>query len=995
MDRGRTDGEPTLHPLEVMRPDHQRKTSSVSSSGECSTEGGSFDAIQQVNTTLTRQGVSIDDSALTKSLYASDASIYRVAPAAVAFPRGIDEIDAIVEACRANGVSVTSRGAGTSIAGNAVGPGVVIDHSRYLNSVLAIDPASRTARVQAGVAHATLQRAALAEGLRFGPDPSSHSRCTIGGMIGNNACGSRALGYGRTSDNVLGLDLLTASGEHLGVGSLARAGFVPSPLEEALRATAQRSLATIRTNLGRFGRQVSGYSLEHLLPERGFDLTKALVGTEGTLGVVVEADVRLVKEPAHRVLVVLGFADMIAAAAAVPPLLAFGPTACEGLDRRITDAVRAKRGAGAVPDLPRGSGWLFVEIVGDVPEEVNDTAARVAASSDAVGSRVVRSASEMAALWRIREDGSGLVARTSSGRPAHAGWEDAAVPPSQLASYLEEFEDLLGSHRYQGVPYGHFGDGCVHVRIDFELEDDAGRQRFGDFLTDAAHLVAKYGGSMSGEHGDGRARSELLKYMYAPEVLDLFAEVKRHFDPNGLFNPGVIVDPAAAIADVRYSKPQSPSNALAFLYPDDSEDLVGAVHRCTGVGRCVAPTANSGTAMCPSFRATREEKDSTRGRARVLQDAVSGNLGPAGLASSAVADALELCLSCKACRSDCPTGVDMAKYKAEVLHQKYRRRLRPRSHYSLGFLPLWLRAAGLAPALFNAVSKRGTPSLLAWLAGIDERRSIPALAGRHARAEWSRNSEVRRSSGHGEPATTSKDVVLFVDTFSDSFAPRSLAAVLSVLKAAGYRVHVPNRRICCGLTWISTGQLTGARRRLRDTAKVLHPFVERGMKVLGLEPSCTAALRSDLAELVDTPEAREVASAVSTLAELLQSDPDYQAPRLAGVEILAQPHCHHRAIFGWSADLALLEATGASVTTVDGCCGLAGNFGVERGHYDVSVAIAEDHLLPAVRQAPPNTVVLADGFSCRTQIDALAHRTTVHLAELLDTGPSAFGTPLN
>ncbi|MFC9978377.1 FAD-binding and (Fe-S)-binding domain-containing protein [Gordonia sp. NPDC127522] len=923
-----------------------------------------------------RSRIEADDSALTRSLYASDASVYRVAPSAVVFPRDLDEIHSVVAACSENGVPITSRGAGTSIAGNAVGAGVVIDHSRYLSAVLAVDAETRSARVEPGAVHATLQRHAAAEGLRFGPDPSSHSRCTVGGMIGNNACGSRALGYGRTSDNVRGLALVTASGEYLRLGSLAGAGDDRSATLDALRRTVSGSLATIRTEFGRFGRQVSGYALDPLLPENGFDVTRLIVGSEGTLGVIVEADVALVTDPGHRVMGVLGFESMVAAAAAVPALLPLSPIACEGLDSRITDVVRAVR-PGGLPDMPRGAGWLFVEFAGEDRAELEARISLAASVSDAIDHRLVGSTAEAAALWKIREDGSGLVARTPSGRPAHAGWEDAAVPPEHLADYLERFEELLTDHGLSGVPYGHFGDGCVHVRIDFDLDVDAGRRRYEDFLDDAARLVGSFGGSMSGEHGDGRARSSLLPHMYSGDAIALFEQVKHHFDPHNLMNPGIIVDPRPASDDVRYTAAPGAPLPLAFAYPHDADGLFGAVHRCTGIGRCVAPNP-SASVICPSYQATNAEKDSTRGRARVLQDAVSGHLGPAGLAAPEVHEALDLCLSCKGCKSDCPTGVDMATYKAEALHHRYRGRIRPRSHYSLGWLPMWLRFARRMPRVANRLSRvRAAHPLVAWAAGIDARRSIPTIGASADRRTWRRAQEKTLSAPAG------KDVVLFVDTFTDSFTPTIASSVIEVLEGAGYRVHLPERSTCCGLTWISTGQLDRARTRLEDTVDALHPYVTRGFTVVGIEPSCTAALRSDLPELVNTPEAHAVARSTSTLSELLVADQDFRLPDLTGVKVIAQPHCHHHAVFGWDDDRRLLEKAGASVKTLGGCCGLAGNFGAERGHYDVSVAVAETQLMPALRAASSTTVVLADGFSCRTQMEHLAGTRGVHLAELL------------
>ncbi|MGY1777260.1 FAD-binding and (Fe-S)-binding domain-containing protein [Geodermatophilus sp. SYSU D00804] len=931
----------------------------------------------EVTAALRRAGIGdVDDSGLARALYSSDGSLYRVLPRAVVRPRDADEVVAALEVCRTLGVPLTMRGAGTSIAGNAVGTGVVVDTSRYLDRVHVVDAEARTAVIDPGVVQARLQLAARPHGLRFGPDPSTANRCTVGGMIGNNACGSRALGYGRTSDNVVGLDVVTGTGQRLRLTSGAAVDGTGSGVVEDLRALVGRELATIRTELGRFGRQVSGYSLEHLLPEHGFDVTRALVGSEGTLAVVLGATVRLVADAPYRGLVVLGYPSMAGAADATPGLLRHGPTAVEGLDERIVQRLRDVPAA-VVPDLPRGAGWLIVEVTGDTVAEVEAKGAGVVADAGALDSLVVTDVAHAAAIWRIREDGAGLAARTSDGRPAHAGWEDAAVPVESLGAYLREFDALLEQHGLQGVPYGHFGDGCVHVRIDFPFgrEPDRGRAAYRSFVEDAARLVARYGGSVSGEHGDGRARSELLPSMYSPAALDLFAQVKALFDPDDVLNPGVLVRPARLDDDVRVAAAprllRTGPPTLALAYRHDGGDLSNAVHRCTGVGKCRADP--SGVAvMCPSFPATREEKDSTRGRARVLQEMLAPGGPVRDWRSPEVHAALDLCLSCKGCSRDCPTGVDMASYKSEVLHQSYRRRLRPLAHYTLGRLPMWSDLAARAPRLVNAVLRNRLGGRLArWGAGVDQRRSLPSFAPRTFRQSFTPRP------GGGAP------VALWVDSFTDHFAPEAAHAAVRVLEAAGYSVQVPGDDTCCGLTWITTGQLDTARRILGDTVRRLAPLADAGIPIVGVEPSCTAALRSDAVELLDDPAAGRVAAATRTLAELLTATEGWAPPSLAGVEVVAQPHCHHHAVMGWAADERLLRRAGATVTRLGGCCGLAGNWGVERGHHEVSVAIAEQQLLPAVRAAGPDAVVLADGFSCRTQLDQLADRPGRHLAELL------------
>ncbi|HEX6876982.1 MAG TPA: FAD-linked oxidase C-terminal domain-containing protein [Nocardioidaceae bacterium] len=929
---------------------------------------------------IRRKGVvEVDESSLTRAMYSTDASLYRVVPAVVVRPRHTDEIEATLAVAREHGVPLTMRGAGTSIAGNAVGSGIVVDTRRHLNHVLELDPDSRTALVQPGTVHATLQKQALAQGLRFGPDPSTHSRCTVGGMIGNNACGSRALGYGRTVDNVVALEVLTGAGSRLtldGSGSHAS-----SDVEQRLAAVVDGDLGTVRREFGRFGRQVSGYSLEHLLPENGRRTDRFLVGSEGTLGLVLGARVALVEDAPHRALAVLGFASMVEAADAVPGLLQHRLVACEGLDHRIVDVVVARSGASAVPTLPRGRGWLFAEVTGASEPEVRDAATTVAASSGALDHSVVTDPAEQAALWRIREDGAGLAAR-SLDRPAHAGWEDAAVPPEQLGEYLRGFDALLREYSYDGVPYGHFGEGCVHVRVDFELDGTSGgRARFRRFMEEAAALVARHGGTLSGEHGDGRARSELLPAMYSPAALALFGQVKAVLDPDDVLNPGVLVSPRPLDADLRLGVPLHEPRASLRLVADGGS-IVSAVHRCTGVGRCIADNTASGRVMCPSYVATGDEKDSTRGRARVLQEMVNGQLVRDGWRSPEVHEALDLCLACKGCSTDCPTGVDMATYKAEALHQTYRRRLRPRSHYALGQLPRWARLTRpVAPAANRALRSKVVQRLAKAAAGIDQRRRVPTFASR----SLSRWASDRGIDGRG-PARP--DVVLWADSFTEHFSTGPGQAAVTLLERAGLRVSVVGEGACCGLTWISTGQLDAARRIVRRTVDVLHPYAADGIPVLGLEPSCVAALREDLVQLTEDSRAAELAGGVRTLAEFLETLPAWAPPDLTGTTIVAQPHCHHNSVMGWGADARLLARAGATVQRLGGCCGLAGNFGVEKGHYEVSVAIAEHALLPAVRAAGPDAVVLADGFSCRTQLDDLAGVRALHMAELL-LGPES------
>lgn len=905
----------------------------------------------------------VDSTTTARALYSSDASIYRIVPKAVAKPRDTDELIAVLAAARAVELPVTGRGAGTSCAGNALGAGLVVDMGAHLDRVLSIDAEAGLAVVQPGLVQESLQRAAKPYGLRFGPDPSTATRCTIGGMVGNNACGPRALGYGTSATNLLDASVVTGTGEVL---RLSAAG--GSELGRSLLALAESRRDLIAREFGTFGRQVSGYSLEHLLTG---DITRFFAGSEGTLGIATELTVRLVRDPIHRVTVALGYATMADAADAMAVVLPFRPTAVEGLDRRIVEVVRVRKGPSAVPPLPRGDGWVFVELAGDDLAEVTARAERLVAAAGALEGWLPEGPAA-AALWKIRADGAGL-AGVSLEKPAYAGWEDAAVPPLKLGAYLRDFDALLDSYGLHGLPYGHFGDGCVHCRIDYPLTEDDGPQRYKAFVTDAARLVASYGGSLSGEHGDGRARSELLGAMYSPEAISLFGEVKALFDPDGLMNPGVLVDPDPV--EDRIREWERRDSAISASHPDFAAD----VHRCTGVGKCVAADSGGGV-MCPTYQATHEESKSTRGRARVLQEMVNGSLVN-GWKADEVHEVLDLCLSCKGCRNDCPTGTDMAQYKSTVLDEAYRGRLRPRTHYSLGWLPRWTRLVGRIPGLGRlANALLGVPGIVhvaRWAAGVDQRRPLPRFASRPNRiASQERVEETKVAAG--------TPCVIWVDSFTDGFESGGTDAMIDVLRSAGYDPRFLGEQACCGLTWITTGQLDGARHQLRHALDILHPIVAAGVPVVGIEPSCTAVWRSDAAELLpDDPRVGEVAKGVRTLAELLAATPDWTPPDLTGSRIVAQPHCHQASVLGWDADAAVLARTGAEVVTLGGCCGLAGNFGVEQGHYEMSLAVAENELLPALRDAGPDAIVLADGFSCRKQVSDLTELDAITLAELL------------
>ncbi|MET8946774.1 FAD-binding and (Fe-S)-binding domain-containing protein [Streptomyces sp. NPDC004542] len=942
-------------------------------------------------------GLEIDTSGGRRAQYAYDASNYRVPPLAVAFPREEDEVAAVVRACRASGVPLTARGAGTSMAGNAVGPGVVLDFSRHMNRILSVDPAGRTAVVEPGLVLDDLQRAAAPYGLAFGPDPSSHSRCTIGGMIGNDACGNHSVRHGRTVDHVTELRIVTADGDRAvaGPGGLraadpgdAAAAARISALDAALGELVAGNLAALRTELGRIPRQVSGYQLHHLLPEHGRDAARALVGTEGTCAVVTGATVALVPVPAATTLLALGYHDVVDAARDVPAILGHRPTAVEGMDEAIVATMRHRRGPGSVTGLPEGSAWLYVELDADDEEEAlrrgRALLAELRAAGRLVAGRVVESAAERRSLWRVREDGAGLAARLVDGGASWPGWEDAAVDPGDLAAYLHDFRALLARYALTGVLYGHFGAGCVHVRIDFEQSTAEGRTAMRAFLTDAAALVVRHGGTLSGEHGDGRARSELLGVMYSVRMRAAFASFKRLFDPDGVLNPGVIVDPAAVDADLALHTLAPPPAKLTpggFTFPRDAGGLAEAAGRCVGVGRC---RSDHGGAMCPSYRATHDERDSTRGRARLLQEMLRGGPEAAvadGWRSTEVREALDLCLSCKACASDCPVGVDMSTYKAEFLHQHYARRIRPASHYSLGWLPWWAAVARWISRPVNAVLRSRSGRLIARAGGVTTERALPPFAPRRAL-----RAQLRQVPEPGRPAA-----VLLVDSFTRAFRPEVAGASARVLADAGVPATVRSG-LCCGLTWVSTGQLSLARRVMARTVAALDQGPHRDLPIVLPEPSCAAALRHDAPDLLGTEAARRVAARIRTfsgaLSELARPDWKPEVPD----HVTLQTHCHEYAVFGGdSSPAALLRRLGTgSLDEAEGCCGLAGNFGFEREHYTTSMAVAALSLAPKLRGLGPEAAVAADGFSCRTQVSHLTGPDgprAVHLAEILDPNP--------
>jgi FAD/FMN-containing dehydrogenase/Fe-S oxidoreductase len=834
--------------------------------------------------------------------------------------------------------------------------------------------------------------------LKFGPKPATHSHCTLGGMIGNNSCGASAQAYGKTVDNVRRLEILTYDGTRLWVGPTSSdeferavaAGGRRAELYQGLRRIIDGCLGEVRRGFPDIPRRVSGYNLDSLLPEKGFDLAKALVGSEGTLVTVLHAELDLVPVPAYESMVVLGYEDICTAADDVPHLLKHStPTQLEALDGRMAQLMREEHAyLESLDALPGGESWLLVQFSGDTREDVDEQARALLRSlgrgEDDPDVAFSDDPGREQRMLKAREAGLGVTARPPDGRETWEGWEDSAVPPERLGDYLRDLKKLFAEFGYDHPSlYGHFGQGCVHTRIPFELKSAAGVAAFREFLFRAADLVASYGGSLSGEHGDGQARGELLPRMFGERLVGAFGEMKRLFDPDNRMNPGKVVSPQRTDENLRLGPHWRPrGDDTRFGYPQDDGSFTQAVLRCVGIGNC---RGHHGGVMCPSYRATGDEEHSTRGRARLLFEMLEGHPDSAvtdGWRSTEVKDALDLCLACKGCKSDCPTGVDMATYKAEFLSHHYARRLRPAAHYSMGWLPLWARLSRLAPGLVNAVLHApGLARLGKSVAGVAGQRDAPVFAPESFVQWW-------KARGLEEPDPADpRTVVIWPDTFSTYFHPDLAKSAVRVLESAGFRVTVPTSAVCCGLTWISTGQLATAERVLRRTLDVLRPWIEAGTPIIGLEPSCTAVFRSDAPELMPRDEdVRRLSQQFRTFSEqLLNHAPDgWQPPKLARTATV-QTHCHQHAVTKYDADRELMRRAGIDADVLDaGCCGLAGNFGFERGHYDLSMTVGEQGVLPAIREAAPSSLVIADGFSCRTQIEqGRTGRRAMHLAEAL------------
>jgi FAD/FMN-containing dehydrogenase/Fe-S oxidoreductase len=936
----------------------------------------------------------------SRALYANDASVHRQIPIGVVIPRSASDVVTAVEICRRFGAPIGARGCGTGLAGQTVNEAVMFDFSKYMHELVELDPERRFARVQPGLVLDRLRDAAEEHGLTFGPDPATHSRCTLGGMIGNNSCGTHSIMAGVTADNIESLDVLLYDGtrvvlpNHVNDDELERVvagGGRIGEIYARLRDLRDRYADLIRERYPQIPRRISGYNLDRLLPEHGFNLAAAMVGTEATCGLVLEARCKLIPSPQYRSLVLVGYDDGATAADQVPEIMEYRPIGLEMFDRRLVrneEILGRKRRTDLLPD---GDAWLLVEFGADSEDEVDEQAERfTAAMRGGAGGphfdvKLYEDETEIAEVWEIREGGVGH-SKIPGQHPGWPSWEDAAVAPERIGNYLRDLERLCDKHgRRVSCLFGHVGHGCVHSRIDWDFLTTEGLRNYRAFMEDAGDLIASYGGSLSGEHGDGQARAELLPKMFGPELIEAFREFKAIWDPDARMNPGKVVDPYPLDTHLRMDPSyRTRSVRTVFKFPGDSGSFASAAERCFGVGACRDQEA----VMCPSYQVTLEEKHSTRGRARLLFEMMR-NDSPLddGWRNEEVKEALDLCLACKGCLHECPVRVDMATYKAEFLSHYYARRVRPRQAYVLGLIRWEARLASRAPRLANLLTQRPPFAGIAKrMAGVAPERSMPAFAPKTFTRWWSERRAAGSGGLNGGPPTPPRRVVLWPDTFNDHFHPEVAVAAVEVLEAAGFEVVVPGGSMCCGRPLYDYGMLRLARRLLHQVLDGLRDEIRAGTPVVALEPSCGAVFRNELtAMLPDDEDAKRLARQTYTLGEFLAKHAtDWEMPRLER-GALVHLHCHQRATSDTDCDQAVLDRLGLDYEVLDdGCCGLAGSFGYERGErYEVSVKAGERMLLPKVREVSPHTLILTDGFSCRSQIEHGSDRGALHLAQVV------------
>ncbi len=819
-----------------------------------------------------RGDVRFDDG--TRALYATDGSNYRQIPIGIVLPRNADDVIATISMAREYGAPILCRGGGTSLAGQCCNVAVVLDFTKYMAEILEIDPVRRIARVQPGVVLDRLRNAAEKHHLTFGPDPATHDRCTLGGMIGNNSCGVHSVMAGKTDDNIEELEILAYDGLRMKVGRTSEAELEKIIGEKGRRGEIYAGLirlrdtysALIRKRYPNIPRRVSGFNLNYLLRENGFHVARALVGSEGTCVTVLEASCRLVESPPERVLLVIAYPDIFQCADRVPEIMAHHPIGLEGIDELLVEFSRRRQlNPEGLALLPPGGGWLFAEFGADTIAEA-ESQARALMQSLSHGAkppsmRLFTDKRQARQAWDVRESALGATSHVPGEPPGWEGWEDAAVTPDKLGTYLRDLHKLMQGYGYRSALYGHFGHACVHMRINFDLESAQGIAKYRKFVEEAADLVISYGGSLSGEHGDGQSRAELLPKMFGPELVQAFREFKALWDPDWKMNPGKVVEPYKLDENLRLGadyKPWQPQTH--FQFPEDHGSLASATLRCVGVGKC---RRDEGGVMCPSFRVTREEEHSTRGRAHLLWEMTKGDIIKDGWRDQRVKDSLDLCLACKGCKSDCPVGVDVATYKAEFLSHYYTGRLRPRSAYAFGNIDIWARLASRAPGLINLATQLPFLRDIARLiAGIPRERSIPAFAPQTFR-HWFNRREPKNING--EP------VLLWPDTFNNYFLPDTAKAAVEVLESAGYRVVLPKANLCCGRPLYDWGMLDRAKKLLLTILGALESEIKQDIPIVVLEPSCAAVFRDELLNLFPKDNrARRLSQQTFLLSEFLE-----------------------------------------------------------------------------------------------------------------------------
>jgi len=932
----------------------------------------------------------VEFSASAKALYATDSSNYRQVPIAVVTPHCLEDILETVSICRKWDAPLLLRGGGTGLAGQTCNIAVVIDTSEAYNKILKIDATAKTAVVQPGIVLDEVRKEANKVGLTFGPDPATHSSCTLGGMIGNNSCGVHSVMAGKTVENILELDIITYDGLRMKVGPTS-----PEELERIIAGGGRRGQIyqdlknlrdhyqnLIRARYPRIPRRVSGYNLDQLLPESGFNVARALVGSEGTCVTVLEATLRLVKNPPQRALVVIGFIDLFSAASAVPAILKHGPIGLEGMDDILVHNMKVKHiHPESIQSLPEGEAWLIVEFGSDTDDEnkVKGEKLRKAAQhfEGYKDARFFIDKEEQQNLWNVREAGLGATAFVPGESDTWEGWEDSAVPPEKVAPYLRDLKKLYEKFDYRGSLYGHFGDGCIHTRINFDLKTADGIKKYHQFISEAVDLVVSYGGSISGEHGDGQSKAEFLPKMFGPELIQAFNEFKRIWDPAGRLNPGKVVNAYGSTENLRLGVNYAPAEPETFFkYPQDGGSFARATLRCVGVGAC---RKHDSGVMCPSYMVTREEKHSTRGRTHLLFEMLRGEVIKDGWNSKEVKEALDLCLACKGCKGECPTNVDMATYKAEFLAHYHQKHWRPRHAYSMGQIYWMTRVADFIPRLINFMTQTpGLSFLTKKLAGIHTKRQMPEFAKVNFR-----RSLKGRTQGRDSQKTA---VYLWADTFNNSFTPEIAASALRVLEAAGFEVLIPEKSHCCGRPLYDFGFLKQAKGYLAHILKDLREPIREGVPFLFLEPSCASVFREELINLFPHDlDALRLSKQTFMLSEfLIKKAPHYKWPQI-NAKVLVQGHCHQQAVLGFKEEKEALIKMGVDFEILDsGCCGMAGSFGFSEEHYEISQAVGERSLLQKVRAASSDTLILANGFSCREQIHQATNRKTYHLAQLLD-----------